>query len=73
MAMPVKKAAPSDSPSVFMRPKDIAAHLSISVSSVRNLIREGNLPSVRITPETIGVFRKDVEQYVDSLSTQQGA
>jgi excisionase family DNA binding protein len=73
MATTAKKAAPTDSQSVFMRPREIATYLSVSVSTVRNLISSGKLPSVRITPDTIGVFRKDVENYVDSLSTQQGA
>lgn len=58
--------------SIFMRPKEIAAHLSISLSNVRNLIKDGKLPSVRITPDTIGVFRKDVEKFIGELKVTGG-
>lgn len=72
MADIVKKPASTDPESVFMRPRDVAAYLSISLSTVRNLIRTGKLPSVRITPDTIGVFRKDVKKFVSELKVTGG-
>ncbi len=51
-----------------MRPKQVAQYLSISVSQVRNMLKDGTLREIRISPRSVGVLRADIDKFIDGLA-----
>ncbi len=52
----------------IMRPKQVAQYLSISVSQVRNMLKDGRLREIRISPSVVGVRKTDVDKFIDGLA-----
>lgn len=48
---------------------EAARRLSISLRSVRNLIRDGRLPFVRVTPRRVAIAEVDLRAYVAARRT----
>ena len=58
-----------------LSPREVAALLGISKSTVLNLIRVGQIPYVRISPRRYIIERRELEAYLDRrrLSAEQAA
>lgn len=52
---------------------DQVAHLlgDVSTSTVRRVIREGQLPVVHVTPQTPRVRREEIDAYLDALANPE--
>ncbi|MBL8841966.1 MAG: helix-turn-helix domain-containing protein [Planctomycetes bacterium] len=52
----------------------MADRLTISIRSVRNLIRDGRLPIVRVTSRRVAIAESDLQSFVDARrSDREGA
>ncbi len=46
--------------------REVAAELGISRTTAWELVKEGQLPAVRITPRCLRVAREDLERFIQS-------
>lgn len=54
--------------------EEVADRLTISIRSVRNLIRDGRLPIVRVTSRRVAIAESDLQSFVDARrSDREGA
>lgn len=57
----------------LLKPREVAAILSVSRSHVYQLISSGQIPSVRVGERTVRVRRSDLEAYIESRVSGGGA
>jgi excisionase family DNA binding protein len=53
-----------DEPEPLLRVDDVARRLNLSPFTVREMARDGVLPSVRLSRKAIRVHRQDVEEFI---------
>lgn len=63
---------PTQSPDRLLTLADVADFLAVSLSTVRRLVRDGNLPAVRVGQRSIRVRPEDLEAYLQASVEKQG-
>ena len=48
------------------RPKEIALILHVSLSVVKQLMKSGALPKIRVSPRCVGVLQSDIDIYLQN-------